>query len=190
MRKSLKLPAAAAALFAAALVAATTLTVTLGDGPEETAADPRTRFDRLSQNGNSNCSAAFTRSVALMPADARLQGSCCSEMDFHRYGEQIEGLKAFAAIAAIPPDPYDIPAPLAAQLMRYYDLQLTPAEQTAYEYAVQRSNERGPCCCRCWRWAVYGGLAKHLIRDYGFDGERIAQLWDLSDGCGGTSHVH
>lgn len=152
----------------------------------------RARFDHLSQNGNSNCSRQFIESVSKMPTVARLQGSCCSPMDFHRYGEQTEGLKAatFASIGEIPPDPYDISAPLAARLMKFYDVTLTPAEQAAYDYAMQNSNERGPCCCQCWRWVVYGGLAKHLIRDRGFSGEQIAKLWDLSDGCGGTAHAH
>lgn len=150
----------------------------------------RTRFDYLSRNGNSNCSRQFMTAIATLPAEARLQGSCCSPMDFHRYGEQIEGLKAFAAVDVIPPDPYDIAAPLAARLMQFYDMTLTPAQQAAYDYAMKNSNEGGPCCCRCWRWVVYGGLAKHLIRDRGFTGEQIAKIWDLSDGCGGTSHVH
>lgn len=150
----------------------------------------RARFDYLSVNGNSNCSRQFMEKIRTMPAEARLQGSCCSPMDFHRYGEQIAGLKALAHIDVIPPDPYDIAAPLAARLMQFYDVTLTPVQQAAYDYAAQNSNERGPCCCRCWRWAVYGGLAKHLIRDRGFSGEQIAKIWDLSDGCGGTSHVH
>ena len=49
--------------------------------------------------------------IPTMPAEARMQGSCSSPMDFHRYGKQMEGLKAFADIGLIPPDPYDIPAP-------------------------------------------------------------------------------
>src|SRR3546814_4418591 len=125
-----------------------------------------------------------------MPAEARLQGSCCSPMDLHRYGEQVEGLKAFIDIDLIPPDPYDIPAPLAARLLQLDETALTPQQQAAYDDAMRNSNEGGPCCCRCWRWAVYGGLAKHLIRDRGFSGEQIARIWDLSDGCGGTTHVH
>lgn len=152
--------------------------------------DLRARFEYLSTSGNSNCSRQFMEGIPSMPAEARLQGSCCSPMDFHRYGEQIEGLKALAEIELIPPDPYDIPAPLAARLMQFYEAAFTPEQQAAYDYAMQNSNERGPCCCRCWRWMVYGGLAKHLIRDRGFGGEQIAKIWDLSDGCGGTSHVH
>lgn len=153
--------------------------------------DLRARFEFLSANGNSNCSASFMKAIATMEADARLQGSCCSPMDFHRYGEQIEGLKAFAEVELIPADPYDIPAPLAARLMEFYEAPLSPQQQSAYDYAMENSNEGGPCCCRCWRWVTYGGLAKHLIRDKGFGGEQIARIWDLSDGCGGEgSHAH
>jgi hypothetical protein len=163
--------------------------------PDATAAEAgssdqlRAQFEFLSQNGNSNCSRKFMNSIRWMPAGARLQGSCCSPMEFHRYGEQIEGLKAFAEIDVVPRDPYDIPAPLAAKLMTFYDIALGSVQQAAYDYAMKHSNEGGPCCCQCWRWVVYGGLAKHLIRDRGFAGEQIAELWDLSDGCGGEKHV-
>ena len=159
-------------------------------GVPQGAHDLQARFEYLSKNGNSNCSRQFMEKIPSMPADARLQGSCCSPMDLHRYGEQIGGLKAFADIDLIPPDPYDIPASLAARLLQLDETALTPQQQAAYGAAMRNSNEGGPCCCRCWRWAVYGGLAKHLIRDRGFSGEQIARIWDLSDGCGGTSHVH
>jgi hypothetical protein len=152
--------------------------------------DLRARFEHLSAHGNSNCSRQFMMSIPTMPADARLQGSCCSPMEFHRYGEQIEGLKAFADIDVIPVDPYDIPAPLAAKLMQFYEISLSATQQASYDYAMQHSKEGGPCCCPCWRWVVYGGLAKHLIRDRNFGGEQIARIWDLSDGCGGDGHAH
>lgn len=148
------------------------------------------RFAYLSTHGNSNCSRQFMESIATMSPMMRLQGSCCSPMDLHRYGGQVEGLKAYADLPMIPADPYDIPAGLAAELMSSYDLDLTAVEQAAYDHAMANSNEGGPCCCRCWRWQVYGGLAKRLIRERGFTGDQIAGLWDLSDGCGGDSHVH
>ena len=50
----------------------------------------KTQFDYLSRNGNSTCSRAFMDSIASMPEDFRLQGSCCSPMSFHRYSEQLE----------------------------------------------------------------------------------------------------
>ena len=76
------------------------------------------RFDFLSKNGNSNCSAAFANSIPKMPVAARLQGSCCAPMERPRYGEQIEGLKKFAEIGEISPDPYDIAAGAAQKALR------------------------------------------------------------------------
>jgi len=149
------------------------------------------RFEYLSENGNSNCSRQFMDSIATMPAMTRLQGSCGSPMNEHRYLEQVKGLGKHRDIAMIPTDPYDIPAGLAQQLMPHYAVALTVEKQTAYDYAMENSNEKGPCCCPCWRWHVYGGLAKYLIREHGFSGEQIAEVWDLSDGCGGSGdHVH
>lgn len=151
-----------------------------------TASGAEDRFDYLSANGNSNCSSQFMTSIATMADNARLQGSCCSPMDRARYTSQILGLKRYAAIAEIPPDPYDIQAGLAKRLMARYDDVLNAREQLAYQYAMDHSHEQGPCCCRCWRWQVYGGLAKVLIRERGFTGAQIVDVWDLSDGCGGA----
>ncbi len=149
------------------------------------------RFEYLSENGNSNCSREFMDSIAAMPAMTRLRGSCCSPMDEHRYIEQIKGLRKYKDITLIPADPYDIPAGFAQQLMPHYPVTLTAPEQAAYNYAMENSDEKGPCCCQCWRWHVYGGLAKYLIREHGFTGEQVAEVWDFSDGCGGSGeHVH
>lgn len=143
------------------------------------------KFDMLSKNGNSACSAAFADSIDTMPESGRIQGSCCSPMDPHRYEEQVTGLTKFKDIPEIPPNPYDIDAALAKQLKAYYDVQLTPEQQQAYDYAMQNSNEKGPCCCKCWRWYVYGGLGKLLIQKYQFTGQLVTEVWNLSDGCGG-----
>ena len=149
------------------------------------------KFDYLSQNGNSSCSVSFKNSIASMPDGERLRGSCCSPMSLHRYNEQVEGLKKFSNITEIPADPYDIEAGLAKKLMGYYDMELTPEEQMAYDYALVNSHEKGPCCCKCWRWNTYGGLGKYLIRNYDFTGEQVAEIWNLSDGCGGDEeHQH
>lgn len=149
------------------------------------------KFDYLSKNGNSSCSLQFKDSIPQMPDDKRLQGSCCSPMSAHRYNEQVEGLKKYASTAEIPTDPYDIEAVLAKKMLAYYDLQLTPDEQKAYDYAMQHSNEKGPCCCKCWRWYVYGGLGKFLIKEKGFTQEQVTEVWNLSDGCGGEGeHVY
>ena len=154
------------------------------------------KFANLSQNGNSSCSATFKESILVMSDDARLKGSCCSPMSIHRYTEQVEGLQKFKSnpsqnIAEIPDDPYDIEVGLAKRLISYYDIELTPDEQAAYDYAMLNSSEKGPCCCKCWRWYVYGGLAKFLIQNHDFTGEQITEVWNLSDGCGGDNeHQH
>jgi len=145
-----------------------------------------TKFDELSKHGNSSCSESFTGSIDAMPDGARLQGSCCSPMSMHRYSEQIEGLKQYKDIPEIPSDPYDIDSSLAKSLKSHYEDTLSPKEQQAYDYAMANSMEKGPCCCKCWRWYVYGGLAKLLIQKYHFTGQQITEMWNLSDGCGGA----
>lgn len=164
-----------------------------GSGEAASPVDPSVvaRFTYLSANGNSSCSRAFMNSIASMPADMRLRGSCCSPMSLHRYGEQVAALRKYSDITEIPADPYDIEAGLAAKLMSYYDVELSPVEQEAYDFAMQNSSEQGPCCCQCWRWEVYGGLAKDLVRKYGFTGEQVTGVWNLSNGCGGDAeHFH
>lgn len=148
------------------------------------------KFEQLARAGNSSCSAGFNDSIAVLPDTARLRGSCCSAMDMHRYVEQIQGLLKYANIPEIPPDPYDIEVGLAKKLKSNYDAELTLEQQAAYDYAMANSDEQGPCCCRCWRWYVYGGLAKLLIQKYNFTGEQVTEVWNLSDGCGGPGdHV-
>src|SRR3989344_5822935 len=148
------------------------------------------QFDYLSKNGNSSCSAVFSDSIDSMGEGGRLRGSCCSPMDPHRYEEQVTGLKKFKDIPEIPPDPYDIDVALAKQLKAYYDIELILEGQKAYDYAMANSDEKGPCCCKCWRWYVYGGLGKLLIQKYEFTDEQITEVWNLSDGCGGSGgHV-
>ena len=126
-----------------------------------------------------------------MPGEARIQGSCCSAMDFHRYQEQVEGLKQYANIPQIPNDPYDVPVKLAKQLFEYQKtIQLTPNQQAIYDQAMQISEEGGPCCCRCWRWTAFEGQAKYLISELNWSAQQVAELWDLEDGCGGSGHEH
>lgn len=149
------------------------------------------KFQKLSTSGNSSCSKDFSDSISLGQAPSRLQGSCCSPMNWHRYSEQIKGLKKFSNIREIPPDPYDIEADLAKKMQFHYNDKLTKEEQKAYDYAMENSMEKGPCCCKCWRWYVYGGLAKFLIKEKGFTGEQVTEVWNLSDGCGGEGdHVN
>jgi hypothetical protein len=156
------------------------------EGPDD-GADLSTRFQFLSQHGNVECSAHFEKSIATMPPDGKLQGSCCAPMDEARYRQQIEGLRKYADIAEVPPDPYDISAPLAHRLMGYYDLALNKDEQSTYDYAMEHSDMQGPCCCKCWRWKVYGGLGKFLIRVHHYTGQQLVDLWNVGQGCGGPT---
>lgn len=149
------------------------------------------KFKFLSENGNSNCSGKFMRSISTMPAGARLQGSCCSPMDSHHYLEQARALRKYSAISGIPRNPYDVPAELAKKLMSYYDRPLSNIEQVAYNFAMENSDEKGPCCCKCWRWHVYGGLGNYLTKEKRLNGPQLVEVWNLSSGCGGgAEHRH
>ncbi len=120
----------------------------------------------------------------------RLQGSCCSKMDFHRYAEQVEGLKQYSNIDVIPPDPYDVEVSLVKRLVSYdVTIKLDAQQQKVYDNAMKMSEEGGPCCCKCWRWTAFEGQAKYLITKYDFDEKQIARVWDLEDGCGGSGHA-
>lgn len=149
------------------------------------------RFDYLKSHGNSSCSSSFKSIIDKMADDEKIMGSCCSPMSLHHYQEQISGLKKYGQVAKIPADPYAVDAGLAQELWSYYDMELSGEEQVAYDYAMENSHEKGPCCCKCWRWYVYGGLGKYLIREHKFTGEQITEVWNLSDGCGGDEeHQH
>lgn len=173
-------------LFAVAAMIALVVSAANGDAAAAGSSGLQSRFAYLSTHGNSSCSQSFMNAIAAMPVGARLRGSCCSPMALGRYAQQIHGLKTYANLPEIPADPYDIEAGLAARLMAAYNVKLNGKEQAAYEYAMQRSHENGPCCCRCWRWRAYGGLAKLLIRCHGFAGAQVTAVWNLSDGCGGS----
>jgi hypothetical protein len=123
--------------------------------------------------------------------DAHLQGSCCSPMYLHRYQEQVEALRQYAGITEIPQDPYDIPASLVKELLGYQtNIELTSQQQTIYDEAMTLSDEGGPCCCRCWRWYAFEGMGKYLITQRGWSSQQLAELWGLTDGCGGEGHNH
>ena len=162
--------------------------VELGDA--KAPAGTSEKFNYLVRQTSNSCGLA--RQVVLgYPNTQRIQGSCCNKMDHHAYLEQIEALKKYKDISIIPPDPYDISAEKAKQLFKYLEeIELTSDQQTIYNEAMKISNEGGPCCCKCWHWDAYEGLAKKLIVDYGWNSEQIAELWDFSDACGGSGHEH
>lgn len=148
------------------------------------------KFASLSKARTNSCGGG-ANVVYSMPENGNLQGSCCSPMDLHRYEEQIEGLKRYSSYDIIPSDPYDVPVVWARETIDYNkNTQLTAEQQAIYDEAVEMSHEGGPCCCICWHWYAYEGLAKKLIIEYGFSAEQIAEVWDLSDACGGDGHAH
>jgi len=145
------------------------------------------RFSFLSSHQTSFC---FGTNAVLSFEDSKnLQGSCCSPMNLHRYQEQVEGLKKYSNISQIPSDPYNITVSLAKELIGYDNsIALNSNQQQTYNDAMKMSAEGGPCCCHCWRWYVYSGLAKYLIVNYKFTASQVAEVWNLSDGCGGGGH--
>lgn len=146
------------------------------------------KFVELTKNQNVACFGA--NRIYSMSDSERLQGSCCSPMSLHRYEEQVEGLKDYSDISQIPTDPYDISVEKAKELLNYKKtIELSDGQQEIYNDAMKMSDEGGPCCCKCWRWDVYEGLAKYLIVIESFTAEQVANVWDLSDGCGGEGHA-
>ena len=108
-------------------------------------------------------------------------------MNFQHYVRQLHGLRVYAHVPEIPADPYDVPVSLARRLTSYNkNVTLTRSQQTAYDGAVNRSHEHGPCCCHCWRWSAFEGQAKYLITRRQFGANQIAHTWNLEDGCGGA----
>ncbi len=159
----------------------------MGDKPAVNVDSLDEKFVTLSNAHTNYCAAPnFLDSKS---DDERLQGSCCSKMDFHRYTEQIEGLKQYSSMSVIPSDPYDVKVSLAKTLIDYdKKITLNPQQQEVYDKAMKMSDEGGPCCCKCWRWTAFEGQAKYLITEYNYNEKQIAKVWDLEDGCGGKGH--
>jgi hypothetical protein len=148
------------------------------------------RFVFLASRSSNQCG---LRAAALdrYGTRERLQGSCCSAMDERAYREQVRRLRAHRGLAQIPRDPYDIPIPLVRRLLRYdRGISLTGAQRRAYARAMALSDQKGPCCCRCWRWSAFRGLAKYLIAEQRWRPRRLANLIDLLEGCGGPRRHH
>lgn len=150
----------------------------------------RDRFDVLRTKSTNACGAQ-PQHLTDVPDGQRMQGSCCSQMVFHSYKEQIAGLNEhYSDYDIIPSDPYNVSVKWAKQMIEYNEAtELTEEQQAVYDEAAEISHEGGPCCCKCWHWYAYAGLGKKLIIDHGFTAEQVAQVWELSDACGG-SHSH
>lgn len=169
-------------------------------GQSSTAADPagvraaagsRTRFTYLAGQ-HSNACGLQADTIMRQGAGASLQGSCCSAMEEHAYREQVRALRAFREIPEIPRDPYDISVRSAKRLLRFdRGISLTPGQRSTYRRAMRMSDEKGPCCCPCWRWNAFRGLSKFLIARRGWSAAKLAELIDALEGCGGPAeHRH
>lgn len=144
-------------------------------------------FNYLS-NQRSNICGLQPEAVLDYLDEMRLQGSCCSPMDLHRYQEQVEGVRQYADIRQISVDPCDMPVPLVQELLAYQtDIQLTAEQQRIYDEAMPLSDEGGPCCCR---WYAFEGMGKYLTTERNWNARELAELWTLTDGCGGEGHQH
>ncbi len=145
------------------------------------------QFAYLAKQNSSTC--GLDQSTVRSYADtARIQGSCCSDMDWGRYRGQVRDLRKYREIAQIPVDPYDIPAGLAKKLFGFeQSIKLTPAQQAVYKRAMHLAPEGAPCCCECWRWHAFAGLSKYLIVQKHFSAKQVANVVGLIDGCGGKA---
>jgi len=156
------------------------------------AAGTKEAFDYLSTTKTATSSFCGLQPTTVdgFSDDESIQGACCGAMDFHRYQEQVESLKQYKDISQIPEDPYNISVALAKQLFEYQrTITLNEEQQGVYDQAMEMSHEGGPCCCKCWRWTAFEGLAKYLITEEGYDSQQVADLWDMLDGCGGPGHT-
>lgn len=120
-----------------------------------------------------------------MDGGMRLQGSCCFPMDEARYEEQLRDLDRYRRGWVVPNDPYDVPVALVKRLLTYRGIALDPRERATYQRATELSEQRGPCCCPCWRWEAFKGQAHFLLARRDWSAEQVAALWDLEEGCGG-----
>jgi hypothetical protein len=124
--------------------------------------------------------------VMSYAGDTRLQGACCNPLDMAKYQHQVSGLRAFSSNPDIAPDPYDISVALAKRLFSYDTaISLTPTQQGVYDKAISMTDDKAPCCCKCWRWYMTRGLAKSLITQHSMSADVVAKIVDLGNGCGG-----
>jgi hypothetical protein len=108
-------------------------------------------------------------------------------MDWNHYRRQVLGLRAYHDIQQMPHDPYDIPAAIAKELFNYdRSVHLSRQQQVNYDQAMHLTSEKGPCCCKCWRWHAFEGLSRYLIDQKHFTARQVARVVSLVDGCGGA----
>lgn len=190
------------ATVAAGLVALVILAVGIHSGSRHSASPIRTgaamapmghQFAVLSSASSDVCQdmgnlSAIESFVNALPGGSYMQGSCCSPMDYNHYLDQVNALKAYAAIPVIPGDPYNISKTQARQMLSFYDnIELDAAQQPTFDAAASQTADHGWCCCKCWAWYTHAGLAKYLISQQNFRTRQLVHVIDLEDCCGGSS---
>ena len=149
------------------------------------AAGSTARFAYLASEHTNFCT-LDRATVAGYPDDHLMQGACCDPMDMAKYQHQVADLRRYASITEIPKDPYDIRAGQAKQLLADdSSITLTGPDKVTYDTAMQKTDDKGPCCCQCWRWYMTEGLDKFLITQRHMSAEQVADITDLTNGCGG-----
>ncbi|RMD67972.1 hypothetical protein D6817_00070 [Candidatus Pacearchaeota archaeon] len=122
--------------------------------------------------------------LSYISDDKNLTGSCCGKMRLERYVKQRAYLARYANIQEIPKDPWNVPAKQAHELVDYgLRAKLTAEENEIYKQAFEIFEE-GPCCCKCWRWFAFDGLAEKMIKEKRMGAEEIAKLWAAQHVCG------
>jgi hypothetical protein len=82
-----------------------------------------------------------------------------------------------------------LPLSLVRRLLRYDEtISLSAAQRSIYRRAMNMCEQKGPCCCPCWRWNAFRGLSKHLLVRRRWPAARLAELVDALEGCGGPAH--
>ena len=143
------------------------------------------RFAYLAAQHSNYCSLS-PRTVMAYPDGKRMQGSCCNPMNQEKYDAQVAGLRRYAHLAQIPVDPYDVGASLAKELLGYDNtISLTAQQHSTFTKAMQMTDDKGPCCCQCWRWYMTEGLDKFLMSRLNLPARQVAEITDLTNGCGG-----
>jgi hypothetical protein len=143
------------------------------------------RFSYLAKQTTNSCGLRAEHALAYA-SNGRLQGSCCFPMDAESYRDQVRGLRKYSRIAEIPRDPYDIRVSLAKRLLHYQkNIDLSARQRRTYKRAMRMTRQKGPCCCRCWRWEAFDGMSRYLIARRGWRAEELARVIDLVEGCGG-----
>jgi hypothetical protein len=193
-----------AALFALCVVVAGAVIVFVGDDGDRRAARPdaghrlgaaearapagsHARFTYLAAQRSNQCGLQAS-AIGRYAKNGRLQGSCCSPMDEHAYRSQVRELRSYRHVRAVPRDPYDIPLALVRRLLRYDEtISLNAPQRSIYRRAMNMSEQKGPCCCPCWRWNAFRGLTRHLLVRRRWPPARLAELVDALEGCGGPA---